>query len=28
MAREGARVQSFVVKPYGFQPDQKYPVLC
>jgi dipeptidyl aminopeptidase/acylaminoacyl peptidase len=24
---EGARVQSFVVKPYGFQPDQKYPVL-
>jgi dipeptidyl aminopeptidase/acylaminoacyl peptidase len=24
---EGARVQSFVVKPYGFQPDRKYPVL-
>ena len=24
---EGARVQSFVVKPYGFQPDKKYPVL-
>ena len=24
---EGARVQSFVVKPYGFQPDEKYPVL-
>jgi dipeptidyl aminopeptidase/acylaminoacyl peptidase len=24
---EGARVQSFVVKPYGFQPDHKYPVL-
>ncbi len=24
---DGARVQSFVVKPYGFQPDQKYPVL-
>jgi dipeptidyl aminopeptidase/acylaminoacyl peptidase len=24
---EGARVQSFVVKPYGFEPDRKYPVL-
>ncbi len=24
---EGARVQSFVVKPYGFRPDRKYPVL-
>jgi dipeptidyl aminopeptidase/acylaminoacyl peptidase len=24
---EGARVQSFVVKPYGFQADRKYPVL-
>jgi dipeptidyl aminopeptidase/acylaminoacyl peptidase len=24
---EGARVQSFVVKPYGFQADKKYPVL-
>jgi dipeptidyl aminopeptidase/acylaminoacyl peptidase len=23
----GARVQSFVVKPYGFRPDRKYPVL-
>jgi dipeptidyl aminopeptidase/acylaminoacyl peptidase len=24
---EGARVQSFVVKPYGFEKDRKYPVL-
>jgi dipeptidyl aminopeptidase/acylaminoacyl peptidase len=24
---DGARVQSFVVKPYGFQAGQKYPVL-
>ncbi|HTX34036.1 MAG TPA: S9 family peptidase [Bryobacteraceae bacterium] len=24
---DGARVQSFVVKPYGFQADHKYPVL-
>ena len=24
---EGGRVQSFVVKPFGFRPDQKYPVL-
>jgi dipeptidyl aminopeptidase/acylaminoacyl peptidase len=24
---DGARVQSFVVKPYGFRQDQKYPVL-
>jgi dipeptidyl aminopeptidase/acylaminoacyl peptidase len=24
---DGARVQSFVVKPYGFQPNRKYPVL-
>ena len=24
---DGARVQSFVVKPYGFREDQKYPVL-
>jgi dipeptidyl aminopeptidase/acylaminoacyl peptidase len=24
---EGARVQSFVVKPYGFREDRKYPVL-
>jgi dipeptidyl aminopeptidase/acylaminoacyl peptidase len=24
---EGARVQSFVVKPYGFEKDHKYPVL-
>jgi dipeptidyl aminopeptidase/acylaminoacyl peptidase len=26
-APDGARVQSFVVKPYGFQPTKKYPVL-
>jgi len=26
-APDGARVQYFVVKPYGFQPDKKYPVL-
>jgi dipeptidyl aminopeptidase/acylaminoacyl peptidase len=26
-APDGARVQSFVVKPYGFQPGRKYPVL-
>jgi dipeptidyl aminopeptidase/acylaminoacyl peptidase len=25
-APDGARVQSFVVKPYGFQPGRKYPV--
>jgi dipeptidyl aminopeptidase/acylaminoacyl peptidase len=24
---DGARVQSFVVKPYGFREDRKYPVL-
>jgi dipeptidyl aminopeptidase/acylaminoacyl peptidase len=24
---DGARVQSFVVKPFGFQPGRKYPVL-
>ncbi|HXB72093.1 MAG TPA: S9 family peptidase [Candidatus Acidoferrales bacterium] len=24
---EGAKVQSFVVKPYGFNPTRKYPVL-
>jgi len=24
---EGARVQSFVIKPYGFRADRKYPVL-
>jgi len=24
---DGARVQSFVVKPYGFTPSRKYPVL-
>ncbi len=24
---DGARVQSFVVKPYGFTPARKYPVL-
>jgi dipeptidyl aminopeptidase/acylaminoacyl peptidase len=24
---EGARVQSFLVKPYGFREDRKYPVL-
>jgi dipeptidyl aminopeptidase/acylaminoacyl peptidase len=24
---DGSRVQSFVVKPYGFRADQKYPVL-
>jgi dipeptidyl aminopeptidase/acylaminoacyl peptidase len=24
---DGARIQTFVVKPYGFQPDQKYPLL-
>ena len=24
---DGARVQSFVVKPYGFQPTRKYPVI-
>ena len=27
MRADGARVQSFVVKPYGFQPGRKYPVL-
>jgi dipeptidyl aminopeptidase/acylaminoacyl peptidase len=26
-AADGARVQSFVVKPYGFDPAKKYPVL-
>ena len=26
-AQDGSRVQSFVVKPYGFQEDHKYPVL-
>ena len=26
-AADGARVQSFVVKPYGFQASKKYPVL-
>jgi dipeptidyl aminopeptidase/acylaminoacyl peptidase len=26
-APDGARVQSFVVKPYGFQPGRKYPTL-
>jgi dipeptidyl aminopeptidase/acylaminoacyl peptidase len=26
-APDGARVQSFVVKPFGFQPGRKYPVL-
>lgn len=26
-AADGARVQSFVVKPYGFQANRKYPVL-
>jgi dipeptidyl aminopeptidase/acylaminoacyl peptidase len=26
-ASDGARVHSFVVKPYGFQPGRKYPVL-
>ena len=24
---DGARVQSFLVKPYGFTPARKYPVL-
>jgi len=24
---DGARVHSFLIKPYGFQPDRKYPVL-
>jgi dipeptidyl aminopeptidase/acylaminoacyl peptidase len=26
-AQDGARIQSFVVKPYGFQEGHKYPVL-
>ncbi|HEY9248773.1 MAG TPA: prolyl oligopeptidase family serine peptidase, partial [Rariglobus sp.] len=26
-AADGARIQSFVVKPYGFQASRKYPVL-
>ena len=26
-AQDGARVQSFVVKPYGFQASKKYPVI-
>jgi dipeptidyl aminopeptidase/acylaminoacyl peptidase len=26
-APDGARVQSFTVKPFGFQPNHKYPVL-
>ncbi len=26
-APDGARVQSFIVKPYGFDPARKYPVL-
>src|ERR1019366_7158471 len=26
-AQDGSRVQSFVVKPYGFQEGHKYPVL-
>jgi len=26
-APDGARIQSFLVKPYGFQPGQKYPVV-
>jgi dipeptidyl aminopeptidase/acylaminoacyl peptidase len=26
-AQDGARIQSFVIKPYGFQEGRKYPVL-